>query len=204
VLYLALILSGTIVLFAYFGPYLNPRGFTFRIAMLFMVCGLAVTGAAEYMRELLRKPYVVYDYMYTNGIRKEDVSKIASKGFIDSGVWTKASASCAKDETSKGEIIFRYQCMGCHTENGYRGIKKLIGDRDEDSIKGFLSMIKETDKSKNPYLNIMPPLVCNDEESAALSKYLASLNGKSGEPKTGHKGSSTHKTVATGLENSQY
>ncbi|MBX9685715.1 MAG: cytochrome ubiquinol oxidase subunit I, partial [Candidatus Obscuribacterales bacterium] len=47
VLYLSLILSGTIVLFAFFGPYLNPRGFTFRIAILFMICGLAVTGSAE-------------------------------------------------------------------------------------------------------------------------------------------------------------
>ncbi len=58
-LYLSLVLSGTVLLFAFFGPYLNPKAFTFRIAILFMICGLAVTGTTEWMREMLRKPYVV-------------------------------------------------------------------------------------------------------------------------------------------------
>lgn len=188
VLYLSLILSGTIILFAFFGPYLNPRGFTFRIAMLFMICGLGVTGAAEYMRELLRKPFVVYDYMYSNGVRKDDLSRISSLGFIESGVWTKASAACAKNDLEKGELVFRYQCMGCHTTNGYRGIKKLIGDRDEDSISAFLGMLRETEKEKNPYLGIMPPLVCTNDELSDLSKYLHSLNAKSSLPNKSAKG----------------
>lgn len=177
VLYLSLILSGTITLFAFFGPYLNPRGFTFRIAILFMIWGLAVTGATEYMRELLRKPFVVYDYMYSNGIRKDDLARIDSKGFIESGVWAKASAKCSNSQIGKGEVIFRYQCMGCHTTDGYRGIKGLVGERDEVALTGFLHLIKGTDKDSNPYLGIMPPLVGNDDEIEALSAYLCSLKG---------------------------
>lgn len=78
-LYLSLVLSGTILLFAFFGPYLNPKAFTFRIALLFMVCGLAVTGTTEWMREMLRKPYVVYNYLYSNGIHKSDVNAISQR-----------------------------------------------------------------------------------------------------------------------------
>ncbi|MBX9686385.1 MAG: cytochrome c, partial [Candidatus Obscuribacterales bacterium] len=133
---------------------------------------------AEYMRELLRKPYVIYDYMYSNGVRKEDLPRLSKNGFVESSVWAKASIACAKNEREKGALIFRYQCMSCHTESGYRGIKKLIAERDQDAVVGFLKMMKETERDKNPYLGIMPPLVCNDEEIQALSKYLASIGGK--------------------------
>jgi mono/diheme cytochrome c family protein len=184
-LYLSLVLSGTVILFAFFGPYLNPRGFTFKIAILFMICGLAVTGTTEWMRELLRKPYVVYDYMYSNGIRKDDVPKLADGGFLNIGKWAHGLTSAdpvgalpSGAPMAKGEVIFRYQCMSCHTENGYRSIKRMLGDRDKETILSFLKMLKERDKEKNPYMGIMPPLAANDAEMQELASYLATLNSK--------------------------
>lgn len=175
-LYLSLILSGTIVLFAFFGPYLNPKGFTFRIAILFLICGLGATGSTEYMRELLRKPFVVYNYVYSNGIRKEDVPRLCQDGFLNTGVWSKACSKEASDEAGRGEVMFRYQCMSCHTTDGYRSMKKLLGERDEDAIYGFLTMLKETNPEKNQYLGIMPPLTGQDTELKALAKYLTTIN----------------------------
>ncbi len=175
-LYLSLILSGTIVLFAYFGPYLNPKGFTFRIAILFLACGLGATGSTEYMRELLRKPYVVYNYVYSNGIRKEDVPRLSQEGFLNAGVWSKACTAQGENNEQRGEVMFRYQCMSCHTATGYRSMKKLLGERDEDAIYGFLTMLKETNPEKNQYLGIMPPLTGRDEELKDLAKYLSTIN----------------------------
>ncbi len=177
-LYLSLVLSGTILLFAFFGPYLNPRAFTFRIALLFMVCGLAVTGTTEWMREMLRKPYVVYNYLYSNGIHKSDVTAISQAGFLQSGKWAGAMAQGQESEEKRGEPIFRYQCMSCHTESGYRSMRKLLGARDEDAIASFLNILRETDPKKNSYSGIMPPLAVNDEEARCLAKYLATLNAK--------------------------
>ncbi len=177
-LYLSLILSGTIVLFAFFGPYLNPKGFTFKISILFLICGLAATGSTEYMRELLRKPYVVYNYVYSNGIRKEDVARLSDAGFLNAGVWSKACSSLSADDASKGEVMFRYQCMSCHTTDGYRSMKKLLGERDEEAISGFLTMLKETTPEKNQYLGIMPPLVAKDSELKQLAAYLYTINHK--------------------------
>lgn len=176
-LYLSLILSGTTLLFAFFGPYLNPRGFTFRIAILFMICGLAATGTTEWMRELLRKPYVVYNYLYSNGIHKDDVPALMQEGFLNKGRWAAGLAASQQDDCAKGEIIFRYQCMSCHTVDGYRSMKKLIADRDEQAIGSFLQMLKNTDKTKNPYSAIMPPLAATEPELKLLAKYLATLNG---------------------------
>lgn len=177
-LYLSLVLSGTIILFAFFGPYLNPKGFTFKIALLFMVCGLAATGTTEWMRELLRKPYIVYNYMYSNGIRKTDVKEITEAGFLNKGIWARNLANSAPDECAKGEVVFRYQCMSCHTVKGYRSMKKLLGSRDEEALVNFLGMLREQDKEKNPYVGIMPPLAANDAEIKLLAKYLSTINAK--------------------------
>jgi cytochrome c553 len=175
-LYLSMVLSGTILLFAFFGPYLNPKAFTFRIAMLFMVCGLAVTGTTEWMREMLRKPYVVYNYIYSNGIHKTDIDEITKVGFLNKGKWANAMAKSAHSDTERGELVFRGECMSCHTTTGYRSMKKLLGTRDEEAIGNFLGMLKETDPTKNNYSGIMPPLAANDEEVKELAKYLSTIN----------------------------
>lgn len=178
-LYLSMILSGTVLVFAYVGPYLNPRGFTFKIALLFALCGLLVTGTTEWMRELLRKPFVVYDYMYSNGIRKTEVGKLKQASFFDGGKWVRATANDASNEGERGKAIFRYQCMSCHTESGYRGMKKLIGTRDPESIEIFLKAMREDDPEKNPYSGIMPPLVGDEKDLKELAAYLSTLNGVS-------------------------
>lgn len=175
-LYTSLVLSGTILLFAFFGPYLNPKGFTFRIAILFMCCGLAATGTTEWMREMLRKPYVIYSYMYSNGIHKDQIEALQEKGFLSQGVWAHALTQNNADDLKKGETIFRYQCMSCHTEKGYRSMRKLLGGRDEDAICNFLEILRNTDKTKNNYAGIMPPLAVTEPELKSLAKYLATLN----------------------------
>ncbi|HMP52061.1 MAG TPA: hypothetical protein PKD05_10965, partial [Candidatus Melainabacteria bacterium] len=166
-LYLCLILSGTVLIFAYVGPYLNPRGFTFKIALAFMVCGLLTTGTAEWMREMLRKPYVVYDYMYSNGIRKTEIPELQKKNFYNATKWHTADNT----DIAHGKTIFKYQCMSCHTENGYRSMKKLIGERDKEAVVGFLNLMKETDPEKNPYSGLMPPFVGDQEDMDKLAAY---------------------------------
>lgn len=187
-LYISLVLSGTILLFAFFGPFLNPKGFTFKVAMLFMICGFAATGTTEWMREMLRKPYVVYNYIYSNGIHKDEIGKIADEGFLHKGKWSTAlTAGTPTDEFHNGEIVFRYQCMACHTEKGYRSMKKLLGERDEQAIVSFLQILRERDPQKNNYSNIMPPLAANDAEVKSLAKYLASINAAEREKNTAHR-----------------
>lgn len=166
-IYLSLILSGTVLVFALVGPYLNPRGFSFGSAVAFLVCGLGVTSMSEWSREMLRKPYVIYNYMYSNGIRKVDLETINKDSFAAFSKW--------EDPDNIGISMFRQQCMICHTADGYRSMKKLLGERDLEGIKTFLLMMRETDPEKNSYLNIMPPLVGTDTEVEALADYLVTL-----------------------------
>jgi cytochrome bd ubiquinol oxidase subunit I len=180
--YLAMFLSGTILLFAFVGPYLNPKGFSFKSALLFLLCGLMVTGISEWTREMLRKPYVIYNYMYSNGIRKDQVETINRSGFFESAAWARASIPTVPEKPTmgsiagKGEIIFRYQCMSCHTQTGYRSMTRLLGERDREAIRSFLQMLREPDSKKNPYAGIMPPLVGKEKDVDDLADYLTTIN----------------------------
>lgn len=181
VIYLSLIVSGTVLVYVLVGPYLNPKGFSFTNAMLFMCCGLLVTSIGEWSREMLRKPYIIYDYMYSNGLLKKDIEKINRIGFISYSKQIpieikNLSPAVIADSKEVGEIIFKQQCMACHTVNGYRSMKNLLAERDLRSIRGFLEMMRSTDPEKNQYLNIMPPVLGKDYELDALAKYLSNIN----------------------------
>ncbi len=167
-LYLSLILSGTTLLFAFVGPYLNPRGFTRSSAILFLFCGLLVTSIGEWSREMLRKPYVIYNYMYSNGLRKSQLERFSKDGFAAHAKWLPEGASV-------GEAMFKQQCMSCHSIGGYRDIRKLLAGRDKEAIKNFLHLIREIDPQKNPYTHIMPPVLGTDEELEDLSNYLGQI-----------------------------
>lgn len=171
-LYLGLILSGTLLLFAFVGPYLNPNGFSFKMALAFMVCGLLVTSIGEWSREMLRKPYVVYGHLYSNGLRVNEIDHINQVGYLAQSKWQPETPTTL----ARGKTIFQGQCMACHTHGGYRSMKKLIGERDEEAIVAFLRVLHETDKDKNPYSGIMPPLVGTEDELVDLASYLNTLN----------------------------
>lgn len=171
-LYLSVILSGTIVIFSFVGPYLNPKGFSYKTALMFLVCGLLVTSISEWSREMLRKPYIVYEYLYSNGVHVNEVQHINEVGYLTHSKWSPKDTS----PLSVGRHMFVGQCMVCHTTDGYRSMKKFIGDRNKKAIKGFLTTLHETDLSKNPYGRIMPPVVGTDDELNGLAAYLETLN----------------------------
>jgi cytochrome d ubiquinol oxidase subunit I len=169
-IYMSLILSGTILLYAFVGPYLNAKGFSFHAAVMFLICGLLVTSISEWSREMLRKPYVIYGYMYSNGLIKEQVAELNQKGFTLNAKWVPKHLS----QQQLGQKMFQYQCASCHTQHGYRSMHKLLGERDEEAITAFLQILRKTSPKENPYTGIMPPVIGTDEELKALSRYLYS------------------------------
>lgn len=185
-LYLSLFLSGTILIFVFVGPYLNPRGFSFKMALLFATCALIVTGITEYSRELLRKPYVIYGYMYSNGLIQDQIPKMNQTGVVANHPWLKslntANTKLVEPPQTLGKAMFTAQCMNCHTERGYRSMSKLLADRDEKAIGLFLESLHQTEPKKNPYRKIMPPLVGTESERKALAAFLYTINHP--EPKT--------------------
>lgn len=159
--------SATILAVIYFIAWRNPRDFHLGHAGAVLFLALAATGATEHAREMIRKPYTVGGYLFSNGVRKSDVAKMNALGYTAASPWNHGSMD-------KGELMFRGQCMNCHTVDGYRAMRKLMHGRDRKSIANIVAMLHEYPET-SPYRNFMPPLVGTPDEVDALVGYLDRL-----------------------------
>ena len=66
----------TIIGVAYYLGYRNPLEFNLSHAIAILLLALMATGAGESSREMLRKPFVIGRWMYSNGVRVPNAVKI--------------------------------------------------------------------------------------------------------------------------------
>ncbi len=170
--------SATIVGVVYFMAYRNPRDFTLSHAVAVLLLALAATASGEYSRELLRKPYVIDSFMFSNGTRVQQVSEVNAAGYLARSLWTGPDAA---SKLARGEAVYRGECGACHTRDGYRSLRRLLAARNRQSIGALLQVLHDY-KPDSPYRRFMPPLAGNDEEVDALADYLATLL-PAGEPR---------------------
>jgi cytochrome d ubiquinol oxidase subunit I len=177
--------SATIVGVAYYLAYRNPIDFNLSHALSVLLLALIATGSGEYAREMLRKPYVIGRWMYSNGVRVNNVNRLNTQGYLvnSNWTWTPAAADRAGNrpahETgtepassySRGEAIFRGECGSCHTLSGYRPLKHLLDGRDRANIHSFLQMLHDY-KPDSPYHRFMPPMVGTGQDIDDLTDYL--------------------------------
>jgi cytochrome bd-type quinol oxidase subunit 1 len=166
-----IITSATIVGVAYFLAYRNPVDFNLSHAMAVLLLALIVTGAGEYSREMLRKPYVIGRWMYSNGVRVPYVSRINAQGYLANSNWIWNGADGATSSYSRGEAIFRGECGSCHTLDGYRPMRKLLDGRDRAGINNFIIMLHEN-KPDSPYRRFMPPMAGTQQDVNDLTDFL--------------------------------
>lgn len=163
-----IITSATIVGVAYYLAYRNPVDFNLSHAMAVLVLALMATGAGEYSREMLRKPYVIGRWMFSNGTRVPYVTRINAEGYLaqSNWVWNGSDSSY-----SQGEAIFRGECGSCHTLDGYRPLRQLLEGRDRANIRNFILMLHEY-KADSPYRKFMPPMAGTQKDIDDLTDYL--------------------------------
>jgi cytochrome bd ubiquinol oxidase subunit I len=167
-----IITSATIIGVAYFLAFRNPTDFNLSHAMALLLLALMATGAGEYSREMLRKPYVIGHWMYSNGVRVPSVSRINADGYLahSNWIWNGASAA-APSSYSRGEAIFRGECGSCHTLEGYRPLRELLDGRDRTNIRNFIVMLHEN-KPDSPYRRFMPPMAGTQQDIDDLTDFL--------------------------------
>ena len=163
-----IITSATIIWVAYFLAYRNPVEFNLSHAMSVLVLALMATGAGEYSREMLRKPYVIGRWMYSNGVRVPYVSRINAQGYLADSEWVWNGSSSSY---SRGEAIFRGECASCHTLSGYRPLRQLLQGRDRANIANFINMLHEN-KPDSPYRRFMPPMAGSKHDIEDLADFL--------------------------------
>ena len=144
------------------------------LALPFLLC-VALLGTFERVREFVRKPYAIADYLYSNGLRKEDYPLLQRDGLLAHATYTRVREITAENEVEAGREVFILACTRCHTTDGVNGIRSVLatlyGDEDawsREALAGHLGAMHNA----RPF---MPPFPGNDREREALAAYLVHL-----------------------------
>lgn len=138
------------------------------------VFSLLLITEFEVVRENIRKPYVIYNYMYANGILKADVEKYSREGALRHAKFAKVKEVTDANKLEAGEELFRMQCISCHSIDGARRSRAMterIKGWSEETIAGFIPTMHQV-------RDVMPPFAGTEKEIEALAAYLADIVAK--------------------------
>lgn len=182
-LVVSLVISFSLVLLCFIYSSLRPLSLKLIPSILFILILFIGIFSAERGREILRKPYVIPKYMYSNQIIaisipskgvKEEVSLVKGKGILNVSPFVPAHLRNINDENQieAGRLIALMQCSSCHTLNkkGLRPLPEMIKRAGLNSEQDAVDLLDTLDAF--PY---MPPFLGTEEEKKALAKYLISI-----------------------------
>ncbi len=150
-----------------------PNSFQRVFCFVIVAIALIYFGAFEFIREGGRRPFIIYDYMYSNQVYVDDVPEIQKNGFLTKAKWTEHKEITPDNLLAAGKDLFKYQCSACHSVGGVlNDIMPLI--KKYDSPFGMDSKLNGLGKL-NHY---MPHFMGTTEERWALASYIVQeLNG---------------------------
>jgi cytochrome bd-type quinol oxidase subunit 1/mono/diheme cytochrome c family protein len=191
--FMGLIFAATIIVFAalYLGPYRNPGwlhspGF----AGCLLAFGFIAFSTGEFIREAVRKPYIVYNVVFGNQVFPGEVRRLQEGGYLEGGTWTRAAVAARypslvvdgkideklllaldrKDQLYLGEMLFQYHCNDCHAaEVGYSAVAPMVQGWPPHLIADLIDWL-------HTRRFMMPPWCGTDEERDLLVAYLTSIS----------------------------
>lgn len=163
---LFMVCSGLIILGGLIMAIRMPSGLSRTMAAVMLVIGLLYFGAFEFLREGGRRPYIIYDYMYSNTILKKDLALVRETGVLNSAKWIEHTRVTSANVQAAGRELFNVLCLPCHSIGGpLNDIKQQI----RMSSPEELNLIFETMGNQRPY---MPPFAGTEFEKQVLIHYL--------------------------------
>ena len=137
------------------------------VALLALLSALLIMGGFEWTREAARRPYVINEVMYSNGIMKGDVERLNREGFLPSAIWAKHRVLSEENEVAAGQELFVFQCYSCHTINGINN--DIVSATRNMSYQALTKYIQKVHEVRY----FMPPFAGTVRESKALAAYIA-------------------------------
>ena len=157
----AALLAGLVILF----PLAMPRRTNRIVATLLLLIGLGVMTSGEWAREAIRKPFIIYGYLYSNGILVDQVDQMREQGIAARSSWVDGDET---DPVVLGEQLFHAACQNCHARSGYNGLDGRVARWDEAFTSGMIQRLEYTRR-------LMPPWVGTADEADALAAFLMTL-----------------------------
>jgi len=167
------VLSFLVAIYAYFGMLrrTTAREINLETALLIAAIAFLATASMEFVREGIRKPYVIMGTMYSHGILVKDAEKLNLAGVLPHAPWIQPDTVRYAGQAAIGEAVYRTQCLRCHEIEGYNAMIPLIREWNMPLIESALNDL-------NLLKAFMPPFIGTPEEKAALAAYLWTLTAE--------------------------
>ncbi|MBD3750631.1 MAG: cytochrome c [Sphingobacteriales bacterium] len=171
-------LSIVLGVFAFF----KPKKINFAYVILPCLFVFGFLGIFERVREFIRKPYVIGNYMYSNLLRKEDYPLYKKNGILPYMTYTSVTEITEENKIIAGRDIFINTCSRCHTASpeGVNSItyvfERMYGigkPLDENSMASYIPNMHNG-------RTFMPPFPGNKKELGALVAYIKQLQQTGG------------------------
>jgi hypothetical protein len=147
---------------------IRPKKLPIFLSLAVFMSAIGFIGEFEVVRESIRKPYIIYNYMYVNGITAVKAEEMNQDGYLAHSTVAKIKKVTENNKVEAGREIYQGQCLACHTIDGWRS-KRALANRlkgwPQQSIESFIPTMHQV----RP---MMPPFVGTKEKVEALAAYL--------------------------------
>ena len=188
-MFIVIALTALIFLAVLVGFFMHPEWISPGFAGILLLLGLGAVATGEFVREAIRKPYVVYNVVLGSQMFADEVPRFQKEGYLQSGTWTRAYVNDKypqvvdektgrivasrllelphQDQVELGHMIFLYHCNDCHAAtSGYSAaIPLLPKEQSLEELEEFVKAVHEIRFN-------MPPFAGKDEEAYLLAKWL--------------------------------
>ena len=179
-------LAGFLILFIAAGVSLLRRDYTPSSlgSLLLVLLAFVSFGSMEFVREGVRKPYIIEGFMYSTGVTTPEYKDLDPRanlattnrdGVLSAAPWAIPSgrSKTELDKVSLGQAVYKASCLRCHSVDGYNAIRPLIAGRSDKLLYTVLD---------DPEAHAaMPPFPGTEKEKRALIEYLQQLTTKPSE-----------------------
>ncbi len=164
---------GLIILFALIGG-LKPKLLPGIALVIPFIMGIWLMGHFERVREFIRKPFVIADYMYSNGVTVDELPVYQRDGILPYATYVKNHRVTESNKIEAGKDVFMVTCSRCHTTKGLNSVVTkftlLYGNEPWDAA-AMMAFIKTMHTSRT----YMPPFPGSDKEAEALIAFLRQM-----------------------------
>jgi hypothetical protein len=154
---------------------LKPKRINFAYVIIPCLFVFGFLGIFERVREFIRKPYIIGNYMYSNLLRVEDYPLYKRDGILKHATYTSITEINDENKIEAGRDVFMLTCSRCHTTQGVNSIvyvfERMYGfgkPLDENSMAAYIPNMHNG-------RTFMPPFPGNKKELDALVAYIKHL-----------------------------
>jgi cytochrome bd ubiquinol oxidase subunit I len=135
-------------------------------AGLLLSLAFVATAGGEFVREGVRKPFTVREYLYSNSVARDGIAELRERGVTaDDPYPLRDEAAYPGEQLVLGAKVFRAQCSVCHTLGGVNSVIELTGTWSLEQKRLNIAQLQKT----KPF---MPPFAGTPEELEALVQLI--------------------------------